>query len=294
MRIVALVATLVLALLSGCGPIRTLDELIMRPRHKIRTTPADFGYTYDEIHVPVTGERSVVIWHVHAADPKALMVVIPGSSSNKGSYAKALWLFIDDNYDVILMDYESYGSSPGEPTLQHAADDAQAVTEYAQRVSDKVVLFGASLGSPLAARAGAQYDVAGVILEGSLILGQEPLLWLQHQSVLWSGLGLITDLVIAPQVPKDFDILKYIRMVQAPKLIMHSIEDEVTPYAAGVKVYDAAGPPKEFWQMRHKHGQMVKKESIEYAARVRGWLDATLGFGTPTSQPVTTQPSIGS
>ena len=194
MRHVALVTAMGLALLSGCGPIRTLDELIMHPRHKIRATPADFGYTYDEIRVPVTDDASVVIWHVHAEEPKALVVVIPGSSSNKGSYAKALWLFIDDNYDVILMDYEGYGSSPGEPTLQHAADDAQAVTEYARGVSDKVVLFGASLGSPLAARAAAQHNVAGVILEGSLILGQEPLLWLQHQSILWSGLGLISDL----------------------------------------------------------------------------------------------------
>jgi hypothetical protein len=287
MRAAMMLARMGLTLVCGCGIVPTLDELILDPGEKIRATPADFGYAYDEITVPVAPGRSVVIWHVQAVDPKGLVVVIPGSSGNKGRYAQALPIFLDANYDAILMDYEGFGQSPGEVSLQNAADDALAVTQYALSLHEKVVLFGPSLGAPLAVRAAAEYDVAGLILEAPLILKREVALYLSQFGVIWPEFVLIANVLVNPQVPDAFDIQKYIRQVEEPKLIMHSPQDEVVPFLAGQEVFEDAPPPKEFWQMRHPHGEMIERETEVYAAKVRGWLDATLGHSASGSQTVT-------
>ena len=42
----------------------------------MRETPAARDYTYDEVVLPVADGRSIVVWHVHADDPKALVLVV--------------------------------------------------------------------------------------------------------------------------------------------------------------------------------------------------------------------------
>lgn len=281
-----------LSLLSGCGPVPTLSQLIMRPGSNIKATPETFGYDYEQVTVPVADGREVVIWYIPSQESKALVVVVPGSSSNKSYYAEACPLFVDDGYDVILMDYEGYGQSPGVPSLQNAVDDAMAVTNYAFTRHNNVVLFGASLGSPSATYAASQLPVKGLILEGSLILSQEAALWLKMQRIDIPLADAMAGLYTSPQIPDAFNILKYIALVDKPKLIMHSTDDTVTPFAGGQEVYNAAKEPKTFYQMKYDHGQMIRMDPDAYSATVRGWLDTTLGFPN-TVKPAATQPAAG-
>lgn len=38
-----------------------------------------------------------------------------------------------------------------------------------------------------------------------------------------------------------------------PKLIIHSEEDRAVPFERGIRIYDAAEEPKEFWKTETKH-----------------------------------------
>ncbi len=268
-----LVAIAVLPLLAGCGVIPTLDEMILRPNPTITTTPADAGYEYEELSVPVAADRSVTVWHVKApAPPAGIVVVVPGSTGNKSMYVAALPVFVGAGYDVLLMDYEGYGNSPGEPTLQHAADDVMAVADYAFAQFDTVVLYGVSLGSPLAARAAATHRPAALILEASLILASEAGLWLEDNNLAIPIAMNVGDWFAATVMPEEYDIIESMAAVDAPTLIMHSVDDEVTPYPGGEQVFDAAAGSRTFWQMRHKHGKMFFEEPEVYTAAVQEWL----------------------
>ena len=179
-----------LACLSGCFPpaldklpLPTLDQVILRPDPAVENTPASRGYAYDEVAVPLQDGRSVVLWHVHADAPKALVVILPGSDANKGLYVEGLPIFIPNGYDVVLMDYEGFGTSPGTRTLQACLDDAFAVVNYAQQQHAKVFVFGISIGTPLAVRVAAAAELQGVILEGTANLFNEAQLWLLQRNI---------------------------------------------------------------------------------------------------------------
>jgi uncharacterized protein len=277
MRRWACLAVLLLVWVAGCGAQTPLEALILRPLFTMPKTPTDYGYQYQEYSVPVAEDRSVVVWHVPTDQSKALAVVIPGNTFDKSWYTMALPVLADNGYDMLFMDYEGFGNSPGVATLQHTIDDALAVVKHAQTLHPKVVLFGPSLGSPPAVRAAAEYNVTALMLEGSLILGQEPGLWLEQNHLGFPPIAAASDWFVQAQLPEGYDILKYIALVDAPKLIIHSTEDTVVPFVSGQMVYAAASEPKTFVEERYDHGKMVVMEPKVYTQTMVGWLDAVIG-----------------
>ena len=268
----------ILLCVSGCASIPTLDSLILRPRLEIEKTPLDWGYEYQEFTLTVGEGRSIVGWHIPSAESKALLVVIPGSDANKGLYTEGIPIYNPHGYDLLVFDYEGFGSSPGTKSLSACLDDAQAAVTYALGLHDKVFVYGVSLGAPLTVYVTAKHpEIRGCMLEGCFIPTQEAALWLEQNGYLAFLLSGIANLYIDPQVPEPYDILKYIQQVSQPKLIMHSTEDRITPFEGGVRVFEAAPEPKEFWEMRGDHGRMVRIETDAYMAKVTGWLDAHLG-----------------
>lgn len=266
--------TLLLCLL-GCN-IPTLNSIILRPDHNLSQNPLERGYEYEEFTLPIDENRSIVGWHIPSAESKALLVILPGSDANKSLYGEGIPIYNPSGYDLLVADYEGFGTSPGTPDMANCVDDTIAVMDYAMTLHEKVFVYGVSLGAPLATYAAAHYPVKGLMLEASFIPQQEAELWLRSQGYNWSLLWDVANLYIYPQVPEQYDIIKYIRQVEQPKLIMHSVEDTLTPYESGVRVFQAASEPKEFWQMRGDHGLMVRKDPDAYIATVTSWLDAHL------------------
>lgn len=264
-------------LLCSCIEIPTIDDFILRPNTAISTLPSDLGYDYDEIVLTVATGRNVILWHVKAENPRALFVVFPGSDANKSLYCEALPLFVPEGLDVLMMDYEGFGNSPGTKSLQHCADDTIAVARYATTLNPKVILYGVSLGTPSVARAAAELNFTGCIFEGTVILKQEAGLWLRDNSEWYNPISaLIGNTYMSLVEPREFDILSYIPQVKEPKLFMHSIEDDITPYTGGLKVFNAANEPKEFWEMIGGHGQMVRIDTETYKTKVIGWINQVL------------------
>jgi fermentation-respiration switch protein FrsA (DUF1100 family) len=265
---------LIALLIAGCGHIPTLDEVILRPNPTITQTPADSGYQYEEITLPVADDRSIVAWYIPSPQSKALVVLLPGSDANKGLYCEGIPVFNPFGYDILIADYEGFGSSPGTRSLQACLDDAYALIDYAQTRHSKVFVFGVSVGTPLAIRVAADHDLAGIVLEGTFNAKREAELWLKDNQLGFLPFWYIGNAYIYPQTPEGFDVLKYVQQVYEPKFFMHSPEDTVTPYDGAVEVFDAAPDPKDFWTMQGDHGRMIRLDPQEYIAHLIGWLDS--------------------
>lgn len=259
----------------GCA-FPTLDHVILRPNTIIEITPLDYGFNYEEVMLNIDQNRQIIIWHVFSENPKALIIIIPGSDANKGLYCEGLSVFVPNNFDVILFDYEGFGSSPGELKLSNCMDDAYAVVKYALKHNMKTFIFSVSLGTPISARIASDYELNGIIFEGTLNLFKESELWLNQNNVDIPFFWHSANFWMYPQIPESYDIVKYIQNVNEPKLFQHSIEDEVTPYDGGVEIFNLAPEPKEFWQMIGSHGKMVRLEPELYKQHTLDWLNSVL------------------
>jgi alpha-beta hydrolase superfamily lysophospholipase len=264
---------------AGCAPEPlTLESLFLNPNMEIGETPAGIGFRgFEERFVPVAEDRHVSIWHVKAENARGLVVVLPGADSNKSRYLIGLPVFIPHGYDVILMDYEGFGASTAAPLdLDRLVEHGLAVVRYAQSQHERIVAFGISTGAPIAVAVAKQLELSGVILEAPLVLEHEVELWLRDNGLAVPVYWQFANAWLHPRIPESFDILEHITGVEEPKLIMHSVEDEVVPYLAGQMVYDAAAPPKTFFEMEGGHGRMVEVDPERYTQTIIRWLNNRL------------------
>ncbi len=269
-----LVLSIFLFLGTGCPqPLPDLDDLFLRPSSRSYGTPKTHGFDFEEVILPITDERHISIWHVFAEDPKAIIVIVPGSDANKSRYTEILPILVPNGYDVILIDYEGYGDSPGYADLNFLMDDAKAVFEYAVDRHEKVIGFGVSIGTPILARMAAEFELAACIFEGTLILKDEPRLWLERWSLDIEQVYIPANLWVSFQVPFSYDIDFWITLVSESKFFIHSIEDNITPYQGGWRIFEAASEPKDFWTVWGEHGRIVRLETDLYENTIISWIE---------------------
>src|SRR6185369_17276293 len=139
-----------------------------------------------------------------------------------------------------IIDYRGYGRSEGKPTEQGLYLDARAAWDYLTTErgvpSQRVIIFGKSLGGAPA------IDLASHLEPGGLIV----------QSSFTSAADMAA--VVMPLLPRVFlhtkmDSVTKISRVHCPKLFIHSRADEVVPFELGHRLYQVAPEPKLFYEV---------------------------------------------
>lgn len=135
------------------------------------------------------------------------------------------------NCNIFSYDYSGYGASSGRPSERNIYADIEAAWNALRTrfgvSTDKIVLYGQSIGTVPTIDLASRYEVRAVILH----------------SPLASGLR-----VACPDTKKTwcFDVfpsIEKIAHVQAPTLIIHGTEDEVIDFSAGLQLYERCPKP---------------------------------------------------
>ena len=61
--------------------------------------------------------------------------------------------------------------------------------------------------------------------------------------------------------------------INAPVLVIHSMDDEIVPFANGQRLYEAANQPKRFYKIRGGHNECVITYKEDFEKEVRSFLD---------------------
>lgn len=130
-------------------------------------------------------------------------------------------------YDVIAFDYSGYGKSGGVPSEQQLYDDASMMVALLRQsyAPEQIILYGESLGGPIATYAARRYSIHTLILESPL---PSMKILIQHKFPLVSFLSFLFP---------EFDTASYLKGFKGRSLLLHSPTDEVIPYqsVAGIQ-----------------------------------------------------------
>lgn len=97
-----------------------------------------------------------------------------GAGGNVTSYVKFVKPLVDNGYKVIMIDFRGYGKSTGKPTHLNIASDAQvlfnSIKNKKEFVNEKIILYGASMGSQVATNLAKnnQEKIKGLVLDGGI------------------------------------------------------------------------------------------------------------------------------
>jgi uncharacterized protein len=181
---------------------------------------------------------SLLSWYLPARPGRPVIAYFHGNGGHIGYRAERLLRFAREGYGVLMAEYRGYGGNPGTPTEAGFCTDARAALDFLDREaipSNRLVLYGESLGSGVAVALAAEHDIAALILEAP------------PTSVAEVAQCHFPFVPAARMVTDRFDSLSRIGRVKAPILVLHGERDRVVPVRYGRALLEAAPEPKEGW-----------------------------------------------
>ena len=145
---------------------------------------------------------------------------------------------------VVAFDYRGYGFSGGSADVTAFERDALAVYDAVAKDTGRgVVVYGFSMGAPIAAYVAAHRPVAGLILAAAMANAREALpVFAMRQGAPES---IARALVPAPDAEAAFDDLGFVAHSTAPLLVLHGVADEAVPIAQGREVLAASASTRK-------------------------------------------------
>jgi pimeloyl-ACP methyl ester carboxylesterase len=218
------------------------------PGATLRELTADDGAPVHLLHWPPprTGARTIVYFH--------------GNSDTMGqSVGFALDLHAR-GFGVALVEYRGYGiSKPGTPTEKGLYLDAKAALDALQHDgldADRIVLWGTSLGTGVAAEMARRGRCAGLVLVSPYTSIAE----LGHHFIPY----LPSELIVADR----FDTLSKAPQIVVPTMVVHGLADDVVPYAMGEQVARAISGAHLVTVPTGHHNDLFQREGRRLMDRI--------------------------
>ena len=237
---------------------------VFYPFRKIEFVPSEAGLKYENITFHTMDDKKLNGWFIPAQQPIGTVIFCHGNAGNISHRLDTIKLFNSINLNVFIFDYRGYGKSSGFPTEKGLYLDAEAAYDYLVMRNGidkgKITLYGESLGGAVVYDLALKRNVSAVITFGTFSSVAD------MTKVVFPGLPIGKFLSI------KFNTILKIKQVNCPKLIIHSINDEIVPYSQGQKLFESARVPKEFYQMRGGHNDAVLLHSREFIKKIEEFL----------------------
>jgi len=178
-------------------------------------------------------------WMVKGAAAAAPTVIYFGGNAEEVSWTLAETRWPPD-VTIVALNYRGYGASEGAPGERELKADALAIHDAVARRPDvdprRIVVFGRSLGTAIAAHVAAVRPVAGAVLASP------------YDSLVAIGRTHYPWLPVALLLRHRFDAVADARLNRSPLLALVAAADTIIPLAHSRALFDAWAGPKT-WEV---------------------------------------------
>jgi len=221
------------------------SKYVYFPTSDIVATPSDSGLFYEDLMLKTSDGIKISAWYIHAENSKATLLFFHGNGGNISYRIEFIEMFYSLNISTFIIDYRGYGKSEGSPTEEGTYLDSEAAWDYL--VNEKntdpssIVIYGKSLGGPIAARLAEKHNPAALILDSTFTSTKD------------IAVKLYPFLPVKKFFKFEYDTVRYLKCVDCPILIIHSIDDNYIPFSHAEKLFDTVDGEKELVETRGDH-----------------------------------------
>ncbi|MDH4138884.1 MAG: alpha/beta fold hydrolase, partial [Anaerolineae bacterium] len=268
---------------------RNACSLVRPHRAPMTSTPAERGLPFEPVTFISGDGLRLAGWYIPSHNG-ATIILCHGLGDNRVGMLPRAALLAEHGYGSFLFDFRAHGESEGEMVTYGYAesDDVLAAVDYLLSRPDvdpeRIGILGGSLGAATAIRAAAHSTRLKAVVAESAFTSLEDEVASSFKA--FSGLPAFpvapltvafaqwqTGLRISEVRPVD-DIPA---IAPRPVFIIHGTDDDLIPAEQGLRLYEAAGEPKELWMvggMGHESALGILPD--EYERRVIGFFDKAL------------------
>jgi len=244
-------------------------SMLYFPSREIVSTPLSIGLFYEELTLRTVDGIDISAWYIPADAALGLVLFCHGNAGNISHRIDSIRIFHGLGLGVLIFDYRGYGRSQGSPDEEGTYRDAEAGWDYLVKGlhvrPEKIVIFGRSLGSAVAAEIALRKQAGMLIMESGFT------------SVPDLGARFFPHLPVGLISRYQYASISKVGRIKIPKLFIHSPDDEIVPYDHGVKLFEQAGEPKEFLRIAGGHNEGFLLSGGPYVEGLKAFLSRCLG-----------------
>jgi fermentation-respiration switch protein FrsA (DUF1100 family) len=182
------------------------------------------------------GER-IIAWYAPAQPGRPTILYFHGNGGGLATRAERLRRYQSRGLGMLMVSYRGYSGSTGSPS--EAANISDARLAYRTLIDrgvppERIIVYGESLGTGVAAKLAAEHPVGGLILDAP------------YTSVADVAARQYPFLPVRLLLLDRYQTIDVIGAVKAPLLVVHGRLDRIIPYWMGQAVFAAASGPKQF------------------------------------------------
>lgn len=261
---------------------------VVRPGRKALTAdeggpanPAQMGLAYEDVRFTTEDGYTLSGWLIPAArETRAAVILLHGFSWHRLPWLTDFVPWLQPRYNVLMFDFRGHGESDDAPiTLgtTEQRDVAAAVRFLESRGYGPTALLGISMGGAVAIMAAPDLPVAAVIADAAYAEVAHPVAnKMRHGHYPLPRLGSRL-IVLAASLRAGIRLREPISRVAdiAPRglLLIAPREDQLIDWTQSLKMYEAAGDPKELYVVDGcGHSEAHVTGGAEYERRVLAFL----------------------
>ena len=205
------------------------EKIIFRPTILAQDYTFNFSNFFEELFLKAEDGAIINAIHFKTENPKGVILYFHGNAGDLSRWGKITEFFVEKDYDVLVMDYRTYGKSKGKLSEQALYNDAQMCYNYVldRYQESEIIVYGRSLGTGLATYLASNNNPRQLILETPYYSLTDVA---KHRFPMFPNNKLLRY---------DFPSYKFVQNVKCPISIFHGTDDTVVPYVSGEKLFNS-------------------------------------------------------
>ena len=202
------------------------EKILFLPTKLEQDYQYQFNYNFEELFLKTEEKASINALHFKVENPKGVILYFHGNAGDLSRWGNIAEYFVAKNYDVLVIDYRTYGKSTGKLSEQALYNDAQFCYDYLLKhySENQITLYGRSLGTGIASYLASKNNPKQLILETP------------YYSILDVAESRFPIFPVKSLLKYHFPTFKYLPKTNCPITIIHGTDDGLVPYASGEKL----------------------------------------------------------
>jgi fermentation-respiration switch protein FrsA (DUF1100 family) len=199
------------------------EKLIFLPTKLAADYEYQFSEPFEELFLEAEDGARLNAVHFKIENPKGLILYFHGNAGDLSRWGEIASELIKYHYDVLIMDYRSYGKSTGVMSEQNLFNDATLFYNHALKfyAEEDIIIYGRSLGTALATFVASENNPRKLILETPFYNLEE------------IAKKRFPFLPVKYLLNYRFLSNNYIEAARCPVVIFHGTKDNIVPFESG-------------------------------------------------------------